>query len=272
MIDTPPKRNPDWQAAELLLALNTYFELKHTGVKATDQHPVVIETSQLLNNLSIHPHEKRNAKFRDPAGVRRRFRYFARLEAGDEIKGRAEYRAVWNRYKDDLEQLRIDAADVANGVLVAAQELEPDQYEALGRDLQAILDDPDLDATERDALVKARKGQGRFRKELLKLWQGCALSGCKNQTLLVASHIKPWAKASNRERLDPYNGLLLNPTWDRLFDLGLITFTDQGGVVFSPYLDTDDRQLLGVSAETAVDLDGRHLPYIRYHRKTVFKA
>ena len=37
--------------------------------------------------------------------------------------------------------------------------------------------------------------------------------------------------------------------------------------VFS-YLDTDDRRLLGVSAETAVDLDGRHLPYIRYHRKT----
>jgi len=272
MNEATPKRNPDWKAAELLLALNAYFALKRSGDKATDTHPTVIRTSQVLNALKIHPKEKRNSKFRDPAGVRRRFRYFDKLAAGEQIKGRVEYRAVWARYRDDIDQLKIDAADVESGILVAAEELEPDRYDEIDRDVQAVLTDTQLKETEKDALVKARKGQGRFRKELLKYWKKCAISGCKNQALLVASHIKPWAKAKNRERLDSYNGLLLSPTWDRLFDLGLVTFSDNGNVRFSQYLSPEDRNALGVRSNIRIKFNTEHIPYVRYHRRHVFRA
>jgi putative restriction endonuclease len=39
--------------------------------------------------------------------------------------------------------------------------------------------------------------------------------------MLRASHIKPWSDCSNRERLDPLNGLLLVAHIDALFDNGL---------------------------------------------------
>ena len=44
MSEATPKRNPDWKAAELLLALNAYFELNRSGDKPTDTHPTVVRT------------------------------------------------------------------------------------------------------------------------------------------------------------------------------------------------------------------------------------
>tara|TARA_R110002096_G_scaffold391626_2_gene586529 strand:- start:2817 stop:3635 length:819 start_codon:yes stop_codon:yes gene_type:complete len=272
MVEVAPKRNPDWRAAELILALDAYFVLQRSGEKISDSHPLIVRTSQLLNALEIHPIEKRNAKFRDPPGVRRRFRYFDKLSAGEGINGRSEYRAVWGKYHTDLEQLRADAKDIANGILTAEDDLGPNPFEATKRDVQAILDDPKVQETEKSALVKARMGQGRFRRDLLKIWGQCAISGCRNQALLVASHIKPWAKATNHERLDPFNGLLLSPTWDRLFDLGLVTFEDDGAAVFSPYLSLEDQQALNLRNAMKIRLDQRHLRYVRYHRRYVFGA
>jgi predicted restriction endonuclease len=43
--------------------------------------------------------------------------------------------------------------------------------------------------------------------------------------LLIASHIKPWAKCDGNEKVDVYNGFLLSPNFDRLFDQGFITFS-----------------------------------------------
>jgi len=88
-------------------------------------------------------------------------------------------------------------------------------------------------ATERDQLILARLGQGRFRDALLKWHRGCVLCGLKERALLLASHIKPWAVADNAERLDPEHGLLLCPVSDRLFDAGFISF-DQEGMIVSP--------------------------------------
>jgi hypothetical protein len=87
--------------------------------------------------------------------------------------------------------------------------------------------------TERDALVKARIGQGKFRSDLVKVWQRgekCVLTGLDVPELLVASHIKPWRESSNSERLDPMNGLLLATHADKLFDRYLMSFrTERSG-------------------------------------------
>ena len=111
-------------------------------------------------------------------------------------------------------------------------------------DLAQVGQEPE---TEREALMQARIGQGPFRFELLKYWGSCAVSGVAEPAALRASHIKPWRDASNAERLDPYNGLLLAAHLDALFDAGLLTFESDGKMQISPLLAAEDMQILGIS-------------------------
>lgn len=130
------------------------------------------------------------------------------------------------------------------------------------------------ESTEVERLVKQRVGQDIFRNALLAFWQGrCAVTGLAVVSLLRASHIKPWADCeNNQERLDVFNGLLLAPHLDALFDGGWITFDDEGKLVKSPLLDDDAAQLLGVTREMKIiHLAADHRPYLEYHRQHVFK-
>ena len=105
--------------------------------------------------------------------------------------------------------------------------------------------------TDRDAIVKARIGQGKFRADLLKMWnRQCSLTGLSNPDLLIASHIHAWSLGTNAERIDPYNGLLLAPNIDRLFDKGLISFDNNGHILIKSTLSTKDRQLLSLDKHT----------------------
>ena len=87
--------------------------------------------------------------------------------------------------------------------------------------------------TEKESIVKSRLGQGKFRDNLLNYWSECAVSGVTLPAFLRASHIKPWRDCTNSERLDTYNGLLLNTTLDAAFDRGFISFADDGGILIS---------------------------------------
>lgn len=137
-------------------------------------------------------------------------------------------------------------------------------------DIDAIVSDDTLTKTEKTALVKSRIGQGTFRQKLLLHWKGCAVTGFKDTNLLVASHIRPWSKSSNAQRLDPFNGLLLSPNLDRAFDKGLITFDASGSIKLSPLLTEPEK--LGITADMRVDLKQEHEPYMAFHRTEWFKA
>jgi putative restriction endonuclease len=137
-------------------------------------------------------------------------------------------------------------------------------------DVEAVLSDPNASPTEKVDLVKARIGQGAFRQKLLTHWQGCAVTGYKELTLLVASHIKPWRSSSNAERLDPLNGLLLLPNLDRAFDRGLVTFDEDGTLNVSPLL--SEPKTLGITQGMATKLQPKHRPYMEFHRAHVYRA
>ncbi|MEO8526672.1 MAG: HNH endonuclease signature motif containing protein, partial [Caldimonas sp.] len=64
--------------------------------------------------------------------------------------------------------------------------------------------------------MKARI-QGRFRSRVELTEPACRLTGVKDRRMLRASHIKPWAKSSNLEKLDGQNGLMHAPYVDHLF-------------------------------------------------------
>ena len=124
-------------------------------------------------------------------------------------------------------------------------------------------------STEREALSKARIGQGDFRKNLEGYWSGrCAVSECSRRELLRASHIKPWSASNNVERLDPFNGLLLGAAYDAAFDSYLISFNDKGEIIVAS--DTPTKDLASVGIDTTLKLrriDPRHIPYLSQHRE-----
>jgi len=97
---------------------------------------------------------------------------------------------------------------------------------ALLDDMQRLREVPS--STERDALTKARLGQGLFRRRVSELEPACRVTGLARQEFLVASHIKPWRSCDNSERLSGANGLMLSPHMDKLFDRHWISF-DAGG-------------------------------------------
>jgi predicted restriction endonuclease len=132
-----------------------------------------------------------------------------------------------------------------------------------------ISDDQVLTNTEKVALIKSRIGQGQFRSSLEKKWKSaCCLSGCKVRAALRASHIKPWKACTNRERLDPNNGLLLTASADALFDSGLISFDERGKLLHSRDLSETDLKLLLGGSEVLLQLNKLQQSYMQYHRDT----
>ena len=139
-------------------------------------------------------------------------------------------------------------------------------------DLDDIKADTTLDETEKLRLISARVGQGKYRSELIRLWDGrCSVTGYTDSRVLIASHIKPWFAASNQERLDPFNGFLLTPNLDKAFDIGLITFNpkNKGRIVFSSAI--VEPEALGINDNMFVPiLNEKVADYLTFHKKEVF--
>ena len=87
----------------------------------------------------------------------------------------------------------------------------------------------DLTSTEKSQMIKARRGQGIFRADVLRKEPRCRVTGTDDPAHLRASHIKAWAACDNdADRLDGNNGLMLAPHVDHLFDKAYISFQDDG--------------------------------------------
>ena len=97
------------------------------------------------------------------------------------------------------------------------------------------------------------------------------LTGVKLPDVLKASHIKPWRDSTNAERTNRYNGLLLLPQYDHLFDKKLISFEDNGQIVRSPVLKRIPLNKLGLrEGDRLRTLSKDHLPFLQYHRDSMF--
>ncbi|SNT32506.1 HNH endonuclease [Tardiphaga sp. OK246] len=127
--------------------------------------------------------------------------------------------------------------------------------------------------TEGERAEKFRIGQNIFRDALIQYWNGmCPLSGIATPALLRASHMMPWSDcATDAQRLDVHNGLLLSALWDAAFDAGLVSFNDDGNVLFSPHLDLAARYALDGTQVRKIDLRNEQKGYLAYHRRYVWK-
>lgn len=134
-------------------------------------------------------------------------------------------------------------------------------------DIEDILDD-EQSSTATRLMLEARLGQGLFRQRVVEYWKRCAVTGFDEPSLLVASHIKPWRVANDHERLDTYNGLLLIPNLDKVFDTGHISFDEGGRIMLSAKLPRPE--ILGIRSDMKVLTQERHQNYLEHHRSHVF--
>lgn len=125
---------------------------------------------------------------------------------------------------------------------------------------------------ERTVEVRQRVGQDLYRQALVQYWNGCcAITGMANPLFLRASHAKPWRDATDRERLDVHNGLLLAAHLDIAFDRGFISIADDGRVLVSGGLGLREREVLGVNVPRKVEgLRPQHAPYLQWHRERIW--
>lgn len=116
-------------------------------------------------------------------------------------------------------------------------------------ELSQVQADAALPETDRLDIVLARRGQGLFKTRVMRIEHACRITGVNREEHLRASHCKPWRDATNEERLDGENGLLLTPTIDHLFDRGFIAFADNGQVVVSPVAHRESLLRMGIKPE-----------------------
>jgi len=128
-----------------------------------------------------------------------------------------------------------------------------------------------LQGKDIETFSKYRVNQSKFRELMIHRFKVCCLCGVSNEELLMASHIKPWCKSTSTEKLDVDNGLLLCANHDKLFDSGLITFTDKGLIKISSRLSDQDRKLLRIRNGMKIELTEKNKQYLEYHRKNIFK-
>jgi putative restriction endonuclease len=160
------------------------------------------------------------------------------------------------------------------GIRDASLHLDPEvQRQKAEEAITRAIERSPIEETTRKALVAARVGQGRFRADVLVVEPRCRITGVEDQRLLIASHIRPWHRCpENEQRLDPFNGLMLTPTFDRMFDRGLLTFEDNGDVLVSPTVTTSVIHRIGLDAHRNVGrFNENQRTYLEYHRENIYQ-
>lgn len=118
----------------------------------------------------------------------------------------------------------------------------------------------------KQVLMDARMGQGKYRDDLLKEFDGtCVVTRLTVVGVLRASHIVPYSKSELREQTDPKNGLLLAANVDALFDRYLITFDPDGTLRCSFTLLKHDLASLGPMGNLLTVPCETRATYLRRH-------
>jgi len=220
-LDVPTERDgEDWTREEHMIAFHLYNKIEFGKIHI--RNPDVIELAALLG--------------RRVGAASRKLANFARLDPVLQARdiqglphGAKGEEEVWDEFRQRPELF------VFESTLLLA-ERSGYKLEQVAEIKESDLPPPGL---ERQALVKLRVNQNFFRDRVLSAYEfRCCVTGLANRALLTASHIVAWAK-DERNRLNPRNGLCLNPLHDRAFDRHLMWIDPDLKVRFSPELHQD---------------------------------
>lgn len=131
------------------------------------------------------------------------------------------------------------------------------------------------ESSRQSEIRQARQGQGTYREKLLAECPYCPITMINDERLLIASHIKPWAVSNETEKIDSKNGFILSPLYDKLFDRGLMTFTEDRRILLSNWISPRNKERLGIRDNQFIQmlpLDEARQEYMKFHRNSVFKG
>lgn len=250
----PDRYGQAWTHDELVLAFDLYCRIPFRTTKANN--PEVKELARLLH--------------RSPASVARKLGNLGAFDPElrkQNISGLSHTsrldQEVWDEFQSNW-----------NTLVLKAYELR----KSLGGKIEQIDNFvPPTGPSERIATVKQRLHQSFFREAILSSYeQRCCVTGIAIPECLVASHIVPWSQ-NERLRTDPSNGLCLSATFDKLFDKGLMSLTDELTVLISKRLlrspISEVQRLVCMYHERPILRPRRFLPsavHVHWHRSNVF--
>jgi hypothetical protein len=226
---TPPRIR--WTRDQLLVVLNLYHKLRFGQLH--ERQPVIIDLAKRLG--------------RTPGSVAMKLTNLASLDPVLQMRnikglpGASNLdREMWDEFHQNpaeyvpLSQEKFDALFT---------ETEDETTEVLpGIGIHRAKRPPEGE-TETTGISKRRRGQDYFRDIVLNNYENrCAVTGLPVRSLLIASHILPWA-GNEQHRLNVRNGICLNRLHDAAFDQGLIGFDDNLRLLLSPRLKAQLPQL-----------------------------
>ena len=247
-------------------------------------------TNKMLNLEGARPHSARE----EPE-------LFATFAADPNLY-RSLYREIFTQARNLLigeetlpDFLHLLSAERYPGDMLVGQDDLPASTRLLLADaeetLKALQQAFSLDDQQTEKVVerKIRLAQHRFAIEVIRNCGGaCVFCGFAPHTLeeqshlLRASHIKPWAVSTNRERVDVKNGLAACPMHDVAFDRGYLMVN--GGyrihrstrlaqsIVRDPKVTTYFGETLNPVLLLPLHAQRLGHPYLAYHREKIFQG
>lgn len=172
-----------------------------------------------------------------------------------------------NLNEEEKYELLISIGNISGDI----NNFEIDSYKKIDRKSQKrIILGKDIDRN-----TKQRRGQQAFRRELIKndINHGCRIKHCKisEPSFLTASHILPWKESDEKQKVEIYNGFLLCPTHDFLFDNHLITFKDDGSIIISKDIDHILYEDFNIDKDTKIEVFEENKKYLAKHRETFYE-
>jgi putative restriction endonuclease len=249
-----------WTREELILALNLYLKLPFGKMHAGN--PEVIELANLIGRTpSSIAMRLTNYAHVDPFHIQRGIKGLA--------GGKAQVEPIWDEFVADRDTLLFES----ERILAEYQGTTIEQKFS-----STLIDIESYKGEMKTREVKVRVNQNIFRQIVLANYESrCAVSGIDIPTLLTASHIIPWS-ANEEQRLNPENGICLSPLYDKLFDKGFLSVTDDFLLITSPSLSAHISK--SYYTEFISPLQGRALleptkyypdkSFLAYHRENIF--
>jgi hypothetical protein len=135
-----------------------------------------------------------------------------------------------------------------------------------------IVERTDIGDLERIQLLRSRRGQGVFKRNVMFHEHACRVTGVSDVRHLRASHIKPWRVSDDREKLSGSNGLLLSPHIDHLFDQGWISFGEREDILVSSKLTDGIIRAWGIESDHKIGkFTDSQSEFLEFHRSEIFR-
>lgn len=137
-------------------------------------------------------------------------------------------------------------------------------------EIEIVIDNKSTEVTESKKQIRRLK-QSKYRHELLENMPFCPFTHVADDRILVACHIKPFSECdTDEERYDCKNGITMTPTYHALFDLGFISFENDGKLLVSPFLSNITKKRLNLRDGEHIRLQSGSDKYLEYHRNNIF--